>query len=134
LGRNLPEWVERLRFGDLVMVEWWDHSKREVRIGKDKVERIRLDVPVVSFGVFLGIGGEEMQHIMVGRDVFRWLEGTDFDIDMTSIMIPAVKEVKVLKRRVLNERYVEELRSAIKAGTARIIHRGHRVTFRRQTL
>jgi len=134
LGKKTPEWVKNIRFGDLVMVEWWDHSKREVRISKERVEKIKLDVRVVSFGDFLGVSGEEMQHIMVGRDIFRWLGGSDFDVDMTSIMIPAVKEVKVLKRNALNKGYVEELRSAIKAGTARIIHRGHMVTFRRRTL
>ena len=120
--------IEDLRFGDLIIVEWWDHSKREIRVGKGgRKRKMILDVPATSFGVYLGTGGEEMKHIIVGRDIFRWVERPDFDVDLTCIMIPAIKEIRVAKKRAVNLGYVHELERAFNEGQIRIVNRGNRI-------
>lgn len=128
MSEKVLEQIRKLKFGDLIIVDWWDHSKREIRVGKGRGKRkMILDVPATSFGVFLGIGGEQMKHIIVGRDIFRWLERPDFDVDLTSIMIPAIKEIKVAKRAAVSLSYLHDLERSFKEGSIRIVTRGTRV-------
>jgi hypothetical protein len=124
--------IETLKFGDLVIVDWYDHTKRELRLGKKRRGKMVLDLPVTSFGCFIAIAGEEIQHLIILRDVFRWVQQGDFDVDIASVMVPAIKCIRVVGKAVIDPAYSEDLAAAVKQGTLRVIRVGKRVKLRRR--
>jgi hypothetical protein len=72
--------VKGLSLGDLIRVEWFDAS-----IGKSLSGGLSgIDVPVQSWGIFLGVLGEKNKHIVLAQNTFRYADGL-YDIDYTAI-------------------------------------------------
>ena len=132
MNNDVLKQVEALQFGDLIIVDWYDHTKRELRLGKKRKGKMVLDLPVTSFGCFIAIGGEEIQHLIIMRDVFRWIQAGDFDVDIASVMIPAIKQIRVVGRAMIDERYAKDLEAAVRQGTLRVVRVGKRVKLRRR--
>ena len=131
MSKEVLKQIERLEFGDLVIVDWYDHTKRELRLNKKRKGKMILDLPVTSFGCFITIAGEEIQHLIIMRDVFRWAQQGDFDIDIASIMVPAIKSIRVVANAAINPAYADDLAQAVKHGELRVVRVGKRVTLRR---
>ena len=79
--------------GDLVEVVWGDAS-----IGKSLDSGPLVDIPVHSWGVFIGILGEKNKHIILGQNSFRFADGL-YDIDYTAIPLTWASSVKVLQKQ-----------------------------------
>jgi len=123
--------VSQLQFGDLIEVEWWDHSKREIRLKpKGRKRYLVFDVPVKSVGIFFGVAGEEAKHIVLARDVFIWPSMGDFDIDATAILLGVTKRIRVIARRLLNPKLATQLKGAWERGQVRIVKRGKHMRLR----
>lgn len=123
--------VSQINFGDFIEVNWWDHSKREIRLKKKgKPRYVFFDVPVKSGGWFLGVGGEETQHIILGRDIFTWPSLGDFDVDAIAILIKVTKKVRVIKREQLDRKLASDLKVAWDRGQVRIVKHGKRMRLR----
>lgn len=117
--------IEKLEFGDLIEVEWWDHSKREIRLKpKGKKRYLVFDVPVKSVGIFVGVAGEEAKHIVLVRDIFVWPSTGDFDVDSTAILLGVTKQVRVICNGMLDPKLATQLESAWERGQVRIVKRG----------
>jgi len=72
--------VKGLSLGDLIRVEWYDAS-----IGKSLSGGLNgIDVPVTSWGIFLGVLGAKNKHIILAQNNFRYADGL-YDIDYTAI-------------------------------------------------
>jgi len=128
---DVVETVSRLQFGDLVEVEWWDHSKREIRLkAKGQKRYLVFDVPVKSVGIFIGVAGEEAKHIILIRDIFIWPGMSDFDVDAVAILLGVTRDVKVITSGLLDPKLATELEIAWDRGQVRIIKRGKRMRLR----
>ncbi|MFQ6080737.1 MAG: hypothetical protein ACE5OW_03600 [Candidatus Bathyarchaeia archaeon] len=123
--------VSQLRFGDLIEVEWWDHSKREIRLKPEGRKRyLVFDVPVKSVGIFFGVAGEEAKHIVLIRDIFIWPSMGDFDVDATAILLGVTKNIRVIARGLLDPKLATQLRGAWERGQVRIVKRGKHMRLR----
>jgi len=79
--KGLKKEFESLRPGDLVCVEWCDAS-----VGKSSSSRSVIDVPVKSWGVFIGVFGSRAKHIVLAQNSFKYNDGL-FDLDYTAIPV-----------------------------------------------
>ena len=112
-------------------MEWWDHSKREIRLkSKGKRRYIVFDVPVKSVGIFCGVAGEEAKHIIIVRDIFIWPNMGDFDVDAVAILLGVTKDIKVVASGLLDPKLATQLEIAWERGQVRIIKRGKRMRLR----
>ncbi len=85
--------IKNLVAGDLVCVEWSDAS-----IGKSLHNGAGgIDVPVKSWGVFIGVLGKRREHVILAQNAFRYSDGL-FDIDYTAIPLPWATGASVVQR------------------------------------
>ena len=75
--------IKNLATGDLVLIEWSDAS-----IGKSLSNGVNgIDVPVKSWGIFIGELGQKRKHIILAQNCFRYSDGL-YDIDYTAVPLP----------------------------------------------
>jgi hypothetical protein len=85
--------VKSLVAGDLVCVEWCDAS-----IGKSLSNGIGgIDVPVKSWGVFIGVLGKRREHVILAQNAFRYSDGL-YDIDYTAVPLPWATSATVIEK------------------------------------
>lgn len=78
--KEVVKQVKGLTLGDLIKVDWFDAS-----IGKSLRGGLNgIDVPVTSWGIFIGILGEKNKHIILAQNNFRYADGL-YDIDYTAV-------------------------------------------------
>jgi hypothetical protein len=78
--KEIQSQIKSLEAGDLVCVEWCDAS-----IGKSLTNGIGgIDVPVRSWGVFIGVMGKRREHIVLAQNAFQYSDGL-YDIDYTAV-------------------------------------------------
>jgi hypothetical protein len=81
--KEIANQIKSLVAGDLVCIEWCDAS-----IGKSLSNGIGgIDVPVRSWGVFIGVMGKRREHLVLAQNAFRYADGL-YDIDYTAIPLP----------------------------------------------
>jgi len=86
--KEVVKQVKGLQLGDLIRVEWYDAS-----IGKSLSGGLNsIDVPVTSWGIFIGVLGAKNKHIILAQNNFRYADDI-YDIDYTAI--PLTKEIKI---------------------------------------
>ncbi|WNZ28470.1 MAG: hypothetical protein IAX21_07315 [Candidatus Bathyarchaeota archaeon] len=89
---NLKKTLGSLRPGDLICVEWCDAS-----VGKSSNSGIRIDIPVKSWGIYVGVFGERAKHIVLAQNSFRYSDGL-FDLDYTAIPASWALELDVVAK------------------------------------
>jgi hypothetical protein len=78
--KEVVKQVKGLTLGDLVKVDWFDAS-----IGKSLSGGLNgIDVPVTSWGIYIGVLGEKNKHIILAQNNFRYADGL-YDIDYTAV-------------------------------------------------
>ncbi len=82
--------LENVSPGDLIVVEWCDAS-----VGKSSGSGMAIDVPVKSWGIFVGLIGDRVKHIVLAQNSFRYADGL-FDLDYTAVPIGWAVDVVVL--------------------------------------
>ncbi|MEM2107851.1 MAG: hypothetical protein QXL10_01005 [Candidatus Bathyarchaeia archaeon] len=112
----LKRQLEQLKPGDLICVDWCDAS-----IGKSSYTGPAIDVPVKSWGVYLGVFGEKTKHIVVAQNSFRYSSGV-FEIDFTAIPVSWAASVQVLAAEHLPCELAERLISSFLAGGRRMFN------------
>jgi len=99
MNKEVLRQVKSLQLGDLVRVRWFDASKGEARIDKDSQSPIQFDIPVTSWGVFLGVVGERTKHILLIRDHFQMHEDLGvYDIDFNVVPVGMIHGVEILRQ------------------------------------
>jgi len=111
--------VKGLGLGDLVRVEWFDAS-----IGKSLSGGLNgIDVPVVSWGVFLGVLGSKNRHIILAQNSFRYADGF-YDIDYTAVPLAWTANATVIAKSHVPVEEAKQLLNSFLVGGKRASIRG----------
>jgi hypothetical protein len=95
LPRKTDEELKKLSIGDLVQVDWSDAS-----IGKSLSCGTNIDVPVSSWGIYLGLLGQKTKHIILVQNNFRYADGL-YDLDYTAIpLVWGTKITVIMKNHI----------------------------------
>jgi len=78
--KEVDKQIKDLHPGDLVKIEWFDAS-----VGKSLSGGLAgIDVPVKSWGIYIGLLGQKNKHIILAQNNFQYADGL-YDIDYTAI-------------------------------------------------
>ena len=121
---NLRKILKNLNPGDLVCVEWCDAS-----VGKSSGSGIAIDVPVKSWGVYVGLFGERAKHIVLAQNSFRYSDGL-FDLDYTAIPASWAIDLSVIEKAHVPEPIARKLVNSFLLGGHRTFK--HQRTFQRR--
>jgi len=91
MKRTVLKQIKNLRLGDLIRIEWFDAS-----IGRSRGTG-PIDIPVRSWGIFLGVFGERNRQIILAQNNFRFTE-TIYDSDYTAIPLAWTVNVVVIEK------------------------------------
>lgn len=110
--RDVVRKIKALSLGDLVCVEWFDAS-----VGKSLGGGLNgIDVPVKSWGVFLGVLGSKNKHVILAQNSFRYADGF-YDIDYTAVPLAwTVNATLIVKAYVAAEEANQLLNSFLVGG------------------
>jgi hypothetical protein len=89
-NENSDKQLEGVNPGDLVCVDWCDAS-----IGKSLDSGMAVDVPVKSYGVFVGALGHKSKHIILAQNTFLYMDGV-YDIDYTAVPMAWTTSITVI--------------------------------------
>ena len=91
--KEIRNQIKGLAAGDLVCVEWCDAS-----IGKSLSNGLSgIDVPVKSWGIYVGILGQKRKHIILAQNCFRYSDGL-YDIDYTAVPVLWITNAAVIAK------------------------------------
>jgi len=125
VNRNqLKKVFGELRPGDLVCVEWCDAS-----VGKSSGSGVSIDVPVKSWGIYVGLFGERAKHIVLAQNSFRYSDGL-FDLDYTAVPASWALDLNVVAKGHLPEKVAKSLVNSFLLGGHRAFK--HQRTFQRR--
>jgi hypothetical protein len=95
--KEILKQIKGLATGDLVQVEWLDAS-----IGKSLSNGVSgIDVPVKSWGIFIGLLGSKKKHVILAQNCFRYSDGL-YDIDYTAVPIPWTTNATIIAKAHVN--------------------------------
>jgi acetamidase/formamidase len=112
MSKQILKLFENIKPGDLIAVDWCDAS-----VGKSSGSGMTIDVPVKSWGIFVGLIGDKIKHIVIAQNSFRYADGL-FDLDYTAIPIGWALGVTVLvKEHIPTESASRLVNSFMMGGT-----------------
>ncbi len=120
---SLRKTVEGLCPGDLICVSWCDAS-----VGKSSGSGMAIDVPVKSWGIYVGLIGDRVKHIVLAQNSFRYSDGL-FDLDYTAVPLSWAVDVSVLVKEHIPKDAASRLVNSFMMGGHRAFNRPR--TFRR---
>jgi hypothetical protein len=88
--------------GDLVSCIWTDAS-----VGKMSTTRGIVDVPVQSWGVFVGVFGRR-KHIILAQNSFEYADGLS-DVDYTAIPFGWIEDMQIIVQHYASEATAKSL-------------------------
>ncbi|NIS81385.1 MAG: hypothetical protein GTO14_14540 [Anaerolineales bacterium] len=97
-------------------MEWFDAS-----IGKSLASGT-IDVPVKSWGIFLGVLGEKHKHVILAQNNFRYTNGL-YDIDYTAVPVSWTINVTVNKKQEIAAEEAKVLLTSFLRGRSRTLKR-----------
>ena len=103
LVKQVLQELENVKLGDLVAVDWCDAST-----GKSSMNGGAIDVPVRSWGIFLGLVDGRVKHVILAQNSFRFTDSA-FDLDYTAIPVGWTVEVKVLAAGHVTREVVDKM-------------------------
>jgi hypothetical protein len=114
LNRNILKPIRSLTPGDLVCVSWFDAS-----IGKSLSKGLaNIDVPVSSWGIFIGLLDRKNKHIILAQNNFHYADGL-YDIDYTAIPLSWTASVTVVEKHHVSREEAQSLASSFLMGGGR---------------
>jgi hypothetical protein len=116
MKKQVLKQIKNLQPGDLIRVEWFDAS-----IGKS-LSGATIDVPVKSWGIYIGVLGQKQRHIILAQNGFRYSDGL-YDVDYTAIPLTWMVAVKVIDREQVTSEEAEKLLTSFLLGKRRTLRR-----------
>lgn len=107
--------LRKLCPGCLIRVEWYDAS-----IGKSR--RSFIDVPALSYGLFLAVMGDMNKHIVLCQNSFRYTDGM-YEVDYTAIPLDWSIKITLIREGEVTEQVAKELLNSFVAGRYRTLKR-----------
>ena len=111
--KKIEDEMKKLSLGDLVRVEWTDAS-----IGKSLSAGLNVDVPVASWGVYLGLLGQRSKHIILVQNNFHYADGL-CDLDYTAIPLVWSTKVSVIAKNHIQPTEAQVLMNSFLMGGRR---------------
>ncbi len=103
--------IKSLSLGDLIRVEWFDAS-----IGKSLSGGLNgIDVPVVSWGIFLGVLGKKNKHIILAKNTFNYADSLYY-IDYTAIPTAWTQNITTIKKNHIPQQQAKQLQKSFLIG------------------
>jgi hypothetical protein len=121
---SLRKTIESLSPGDLICVSWCDAS-----VGKSSGSGMTIDVPVKSWGIYVGLIGDKVKHIVLAQNSFRYSDGL-FDLDYTAVPLGWAVDVSVLVKEHIPKEAAVKLVNSFMMGGHRALNRPR--TFQRR--
>ncbi len=121
--------IENVNPGDLISIDWCDAS-----VGKSSGSGMTIDVPVKSWGIYVGLIGDRIKHIVIAKNSFRYADGL-FDLDYTDIPVGWVLGVTVLVKEHISKEAAVKLVNSFLMGGHRAFNRPrtfHRTIFQQR--
>jgi len=115
MNRQVLKQIKTCVLGDLVRAEWFDAS-----VGKSLSSGGAIDVPVKSWGVYLGVLGEKNKHIILAQNNFRYTDQL-YDIDFTAIPLSWASTVTVVNPAEVPTEEAKTLLNSFLAGRCRTL-------------
>ena len=116
--KGLKKVFSTLRPGDLICVDWCDAS-----VGKSSSSGISIDIPVRSWGLYVGVFGQRTKHIVLAQNSFCYSDGL-YDLDYTAVPTSWALDVTALAKAYLPEDIARQLVNSFLLG-------GHRTSNKR---
>ena len=116
MDKQVLKQLKGLQPGDLVRVGWFDAS-----IGKSLTSGA-IDLPVKSWGIYIGILGEKNKHIILAQNSFKYTNGL-FDIDYTAIPLGWAIEIAVVSKHEISLLEAQSLLTSFLRGRSRTLKR-----------
>jgi len=113
MNRQLAKQIKSVGLGALVRVEWFDASTGKVAMGGP------IDIPVKSWGIFLGVFGERNRHVVLAQNMFRMNDQGLFDIDFTAIPLSWTVSVSVISPNCLDSDEAQKLQQSFIVGATK---------------
>ena len=112
--KEVDKQIKGLQPGDLVRIEWFDAS-----IGKSLTGGLAgIDIPVKSWGIYIGILGQKNKHIILAQNNFRYADGL-YDIDYTAIPQAWTSNIQTIhKNNHIQKHEAEQLLNSFLKGAA----------------
>ena len=123
MDRAIEKKLDSLAPGDLIAIDGCDAS-----VGKSSGSGMTIDVPVKSWGIFVGLIGDRVKHIVIAQNSFRYADGL-FDLDYTAIPVGWALGVSVLVKEHIACESVSKLVNSFMMGGHRTLNRPR--TFRK---
>jgi len=118
MNRQVLKQIKSLVAGDLVRVEWYDASVgKSLTGGADTI-----DVPVQSWGIYVGVLGEKNKHIILAQNTFRYADGL-YDIDYTAVPQPWASTVRTIIPQEISAETAKALLTSFLQGRSRTLKR-----------
>ena len=119
--KEVDKQVKDLHAGDLVRIEWFDAS-----VGKSLSGGLAgIDVPVKSWGIYIGLLGQKNKHIILAQNNFQYADGL-YDIDYTAIPTAWTSNIQVIQENHVPADEAEQLlNSFLKGGRKALNERIH---------
>ena len=116
MDKQVLKQLKGLQPGDLIRVGWFDAS-----IGKSLTSGA-IDLPVKSWGIYIGILGEKNKHIILAQNSFKYTNGL-FDIDYTAIPLGWAIEIEVVSKHEISLLEAQSLLTSFLRGRSRTLKR-----------
>lgn len=110
MKKKLRKSIENLNPGDLISCNWCDAST-----GKSSRSGMAIDVPAESWGIYVGLIGDKVKHIVLAQNSFCYTEGV-FDLDYTAIPLSWAVEVYVIAKEVIQKDQATKLVTSFMTG------------------
>jgi hypothetical protein len=113
MRRKIEHEIRKLSPGDLCCIDWYDAS-----IGKSLGSGMAVDVPVKSWGIFVGALGQKSKHIILAQNNFSYSDGV-YDIDYTAVPVAWTIGITVILKNYLASDDVKHLLNSFLMGGRR---------------
>jgi hypothetical protein len=97
-------------------LRWFDAS-----IGKSLAAG-EIDIPVKSWGIFLGVLGDQQKHIILAQNGFRYSDGL-WDVDYTAIPLVWSTKIEEIHQGQVSEAEAQQLLKSFLQGRQRTLKR-----------
>jgi len=126
MSKKVLKQLSELQLGDLIEVTWLDASRGKL----ETVEELReagvsgaeIDLPVTSYGVYIGTFGKIAKHIALVASQWLFAQGYG-QIDCTIIPVGTVENIRVLQPKLMNTENIRVCQQAFIHGRARRLMR-----------
>ena len=111
MNKGVQEVISSLRFGDSIIVEWLDASE-----ATGSLKGAKIDTPVSSWGVFLGIKGERTKHLIIAKEIVD----VDRACHYNAVPLGMIKRIRVIERGTLDPKTMKTLKKFARKAMQRI--------------